>query len=107
MEEKLFLGKRIKRLRSRFGWTQDQLAERVRISPKYLSNIERGKENPTLDLLLRLAQALKVDLWEMFVFDGELPINTLATKKKITQLLNEAQGERLLLAVRLLQAALH
>ena len=107
MEEKLLLGKRIKRFRSRLGLTQDQLAEHIHISPKYLSNIERGKENPTLDLLLRLAKSLKVELWEMFVFDSELPVTKQATRKKIASLLDEAQGERLLLAVRLLQAALH
>jgi len=61
MKEKQLLGRRIKQLRAKLGLTQDSLAERVQISPKYLSNIERGKENPTLDTLLRLERSLKVE----------------------------------------------
>ena len=107
MEEKHLLGKRIKRLRSRLGLTQDQLAEQVQISPKYLSNIERGKENPTLDMLLRLAMSLRVEPWEMFLFDTERLLDAPALKKKIALLLDEAEDDRLRQVMRLLQAMLH
>lgn len=36
------------------------------ISAKYLNSIERGKENPTLNTLIRLAEGLDVDLGEVF-----------------------------------------
>jgi len=42
------------------------LAEKMDISPKYLSSIERGKENPTLNTLITLSESLGVDLWEIF-----------------------------------------
>jgi len=105
MGDKLLIGKKIKRLRNRLGLTQDKLAEQVNINPKYLSNIERGLENPTLDTLLRLAISLKVELWEMLLPDKELSSDAL--KKKIKNLLDEANGERLQMVIRLLQAALH
>jgi len=105
MSDKLLIGKKIKRLRNKLGLTQDRLAEQVNINPKYLSNIERGLENPTLDTLLRLAVSLKVELWEMLLPDKELSSDAL--KKKIKSLLDEASGERLQMVVRLLQAALH
>ena len=40
------IGSRIQEIRTQKGITQDQLSEKVGISPKYLSSIERGKENP-------------------------------------------------------------
>lgn len=107
MKEKQLLGRQIKRLRARLGLTQDALAERVQISPKYLSNIERGRENPTLDTLLRLAKSLKVEPWEVFVLDTE-PLDRQALRNKIGHLLEQADDEeQLRLVVRLLQAALH
>ena len=106
MNAKLLLGKRIKALRTRLHLTQDQLSERARITPQYLSNIERGKENPTLDMLIRLAEALKVDAWEMFLSDSEAP-DAQALRKKIDRLLQEADRDRLRLILKLLHAALH
>jgi transcriptional regulator with XRE-family HTH domain len=40
----------------------EKLAERVDINPVYLGQIERGYKVPTVDVLLRVARALKVRL---------------------------------------------
>jgi len=107
MKEKQLLGRRIKRLRSQLGLTQDALAERVQISPKYLSNIERGRENPTLDTLLRLARSLKVEPWEVFVLDSEA-LDRQALRSQVARLLEQTNNEeQLRLVVRLMQAVLH
>lgn len=107
MKEKQLLGKRIKRLRSQLRLTQDALAEQVQISPKYLSNIERGRENPTLDTLLRLARSLKADPWELFFFEQEA-MDSKAMLGRISRLLDQVDNqEQLRLVVRLLQAVLH
>jgi transcriptional regulator with XRE-family HTH domain len=107
IKEKELLGKRIKQLRNRLGLTQDALAEHVQISPKYLSNIERGRENPTVDTLLRLARSLKVEPWEIFLLDQENP-DTRTLRSKIGSLLDEAQDkEQLQMILKLLQAAIH
>lgn len=60
------IGARIEEIRSKRGITQDQLSERMEINPKYLSSIERGKENPTLNTLIKLSRALEVDFDEVF-----------------------------------------
>ena len=107
MNDKQQLGKRIKRLRANRGLTQDALSEKVEINPKYLSNIERGKENPTLDTLLRLAHALKVEPWEMFMVEEDI-LDKKALREKLNRLLDQAKGEeQLRLIVRLLRAAIH
>ena len=42
-----------------------ELTDRTSASAKYLSRIEVGKENPTRDLLFRLADSLNVEPYEM------------------------------------------
>jgi transcriptional regulator with XRE-family HTH domain len=66
MDERVRIGKRIKELRKARGLSQERVAEMLDISTNYLSGIECGRENPTLDLLLRLAAALKVDVAALF-----------------------------------------
>lgn len=68
MNEKRQIGKRIQELRKRREFSQEKAAEKADISPNYLSRIECGKENPTLDMLIKLSQALEVEMWEMFDF---------------------------------------
>jgi transcriptional regulator with XRE-family HTH domain len=40
--------------------TQEELAERAGLHPTYVSMVERGVRNPTLDTAARIAKALKV-----------------------------------------------
>ncbi|BCG45666.1 Helix-turn-helix motif [Citrifermentans bremense] len=67
-DRKLLLGARIKELRKRTGLSQDQLAERVGIEAKYLSRIEVGKRYPSLETLESIADALRVEMRELFNF---------------------------------------
>ena len=103
---KIYLGKRIRFLRDRLHLTQDQLSERVGISPKYLSSIERGKENPTLDTLFRLVDSLKVDPWEMFLIGQEEP-DIKIVRKKIEKYLAHAEDDKLRLIMKFLQSVLN
>ena len=58
MEIKELIGKRIRELRKARGLTIERLAEIAHIGEKYLGDIERGKENPTVATLEKLARAL-------------------------------------------------
>jgi transcriptional regulator with XRE-family HTH domain len=44
------------------GISQEKLAERSGLHPTYVSMIERGVRNPTLDTAVKVAKALKVEL---------------------------------------------
>ncbi|MDP8233608.1 MAG: helix-turn-helix transcriptional regulator [Candidatus Saelkia tenebricola] len=63
------LGKRIKELRKKRGITQEQLAELITTSYKYLQRIE-GKNPPDIRLstVVRLAKALKVKPEDLLKF---------------------------------------
>ena len=94
MDIKRAMGKRIKIVRQRSGLTQDQLAELVGLSPKYISGIERGVENPTMDILLRIAKALEVEPYDLFLF-GESEESEKALRKGIEKMVREADKEKL------------
>jgi len=68
MNTKKLIGTRIKELRKGKGLSQEELAEKAETSPNYLSRMERGAENPTLDMLIKLSNALEIEMWEMFDF---------------------------------------
>jgi transcriptional regulator with XRE-family HTH domain len=59
------LGRRVRTLRQRLNLSQEQLAERAGLHWTYVSGIERGRRNPGLNTLGRLAQSLEVDLPEL------------------------------------------
>jgi transcriptional regulator with XRE-family HTH domain len=106
MDERKLLGRRIKHLRQLRGLTQEQLAERMDINAKYLSSIERGRENPTLDLFVRLAAALQVDLYELFQFTPGME-SPARLQRKIAGLITEIRLEELPKMVRILEALVH
>ena len=56
------LGKRIVYLRSEKGWSQLTLSVEANINRNYLSDLERGKRNPTVKILEKIASALAIDL---------------------------------------------
>jgi transcriptional regulator with XRE-family HTH domain len=66
---KATLGKNIKFLRSRKEFTQAVLAEKADISIIFLSSIERGTKYPKPDILARIANALEVEVFELFKGD--------------------------------------
>lgn len=56
------LGQKIKTLRNGAGFTQEKLGELTGLDRTYISDIERGKRNPSLKSLEKLAKALKVSI---------------------------------------------
>ncbi|MDR0302531.1 MAG: helix-turn-helix domain-containing protein [Treponema sp.] len=60
------LSKNIKSLRSLRSLSQSELAEKADISIPFLSNIERALKWPHPETLVRLAQALDVEVYMLF-----------------------------------------
>jgi len=56
---------KLKQLRTRQGFNQTDLAKKVRVTQAYIAMLENGRENPTLNVLERLAKALKVTVAEL------------------------------------------
>ena len=58
---KVLLGRKIGSIRRKRGFTQEQLCEYADISQNFLSQLENGKENASIDTLFKIAGALKTD----------------------------------------------
>ena len=58
---------RIRKLRIKYGVTQEKLAKKVGISRIYLSELENGrKRNPSTPLLEKIAQTLDVRVSDLY-----------------------------------------
>lgn len=66
---KNMLGKRIKEIRKRRGYTQEKLAELASIETPSMSNIENGKNYPNFETLEKISKALNVKPYELYIFD--------------------------------------
>ncbi len=64
-DQKIFAGPRIRRIRKERGLTQTAMAEAVGISPSYLNLIERNQRPLTVQLILKLSAAFKIDPVEL------------------------------------------
>jgi transcriptional regulator with XRE-family HTH domain len=62
------LGKKIRQLRTDLQLTQEKLGELTNLDRTYISGIERGKRNPSIAAIERLAKALKVKITELVDF---------------------------------------
>lgn len=58
-------GENVRKERLAHGLTQQELAGRLEMERSYLSELERGRRNPTVRVLGALAQALGVEPWEL------------------------------------------
>jgi transcriptional regulator with XRE-family HTH domain len=59
------LGKRLRTLRERQGRTLTEVAERAGISPQYLSEIERGRKEPSSEMIAAVSGALGTTLVDL------------------------------------------
>jgi len=95
-EQKLrqLLSANIKRFRNRRGWSQAKLAEKLDISTNFLSDIETQKGWVSPLTLVKLATALNIEVYELFMpenaITGDLKdvVNKLA--KDLTIVLTES-----------------
>ena len=59
------LRKNIRKYRKMLGFTQLQLSIKAEVSKDFMYDLEAGRRNPSLDVLCKLADALKVEPYEL------------------------------------------
>lgn len=62
----IIMNNNIKYYRKELKISQQELADRVEVTRQTVSLIELGKDNPTINLCIRIAKALDVDLNKLF-----------------------------------------
>jgi len=64
------MNNRIKELRARYDYTQEELAKRVGVRRETIVFLEKGKYNPSLKLAYDISRALQSKIEEVFVFES-------------------------------------
>jgi transcriptional regulator with XRE-family HTH domain len=59
------LGESIRAKRKRANLTQEKLAEKADLSTIFISRVERGKESPSVDSLVKIARALSAHVRDL------------------------------------------
>ncbi len=59
------LGRNLKRIRKAKNITQGDIVRALGVGRGYISNVENGKANPTLETIAKIAKALKVKIEEL------------------------------------------
>jgi putative transcriptional regulator len=62
---------RLAEMRTRSGWTQQDLADRVEVSRQTIISLENGRYNPSILLAFRLARLFKLPIEELFLYSEE------------------------------------
>ncbi len=94
MDHAKLFGRRLKVLRKAKRLNQAELAERIGIETKYLSNLETGRRSPSFDKTVALAKALDVPMSSLFSFDQD-EADPKVLKKRIESILAKATPQQL------------
>jgi XRE family transcriptional regulator, aerobic/anaerobic benzoate catabolism transcriptional regulator len=65
------LAQRLRAARARAGFTRKQLAVSAHASERYLAHLEAGTGNPSVEMLINLADALNIAVADLLPFGGE------------------------------------
>jgi transcriptional regulator with XRE-family HTH domain len=69
MDLRLQFGQRLQHLRQAKGLTQANLAEQVGVTVEFISLLERGVNAPSFETLEKLARALQMPVYQLFLFE--------------------------------------
>lgn len=89
-----FLAKQLKAQRKQLRLSQEQFAEKVGISLPLISELERGRANPTLQTLGKISDALGMSVAELLDVDGALA-DPERIRARIDDSLNGMNAEQL------------
>jgi len=92
--KRVLLGRRIRIIRKAKGWTQEQLGSKADISYKFIGEIERGQQNPSFDTLVKIADALEIELFDLFRFEQGIT-NRKDIEARLTKIIKEISDEDL------------
>lgn len=90
-------GERIRELRKSQGLSQKELAAKSTLHYTYVAGVERGKRNPSLQSIQKIANGLEVNIAELFplVSRKRTPTEFELLKKEIIHLLNKHKDIRM------------
>ena len=97
MEEKIpirnILARNLREHRRKCGFSQEKLAEKTGISTQYLAMIEIARKFPASEVLERLAEAMDIKVYELFLIDYSPREELELLRKDIISEMKQTFGE--------------
>lgn len=100
--EKADLGKRLRQIRIQKGYTQQALAKKADIGEVYLGEIERGLKMPSMNIFIKLIEAL--DISADYILRDELTSGGTYIFDEITEKLKDLNPQQRKTAADILDA---
>ena len=97
------IGARIKTARKKRGLSQAELAERIGINTSYLSDIENGKKNFGIEILMKLTEALGISAdW---LLRANIQESAVITKNEASELLKDCTADEMQAMIAIIDVA--
>ena len=64
--DKEIIGKKIRQIRKERGLSQEELSEKIDISPRHMCTIENGNSFPSIETFIKISEILDIDINEFF-----------------------------------------
>lgn len=65
------LNNKVKIFREKFGYTQDDLAQKLEVSRQTIISLEKGKYNPSIILAFKISKLFNVKIEDVFIYEEE------------------------------------
>ena len=86
------IGNKLRAQRKRLGYTQEQVAEAIGITPAFMGHIERGERGMALDTLLHLCNFYHITM--DYLWSDTLPPNEQQLASQIAVMLKDKTPEQ-------------
>jgi len=77
MSVDLNLAERIKFMRNFYGWSQEQMAEKLQLATSSYAKIERGQSDVTFSKLQQIAEVFEIELSDLFKLNEKNVFNII------------------------------
>ena len=71
----LILGENVRKIRELKGFSQQNLADEIKVDQKTISRIEKGELSPKFETLVSISKALSISLSQLLAFNENMVFN--------------------------------
>lgn len=86
------IGKQIRKRRQAYGITQEAIANQLDVNPSHISNIENGRANPSLTVLVKIANILSCSVDDFIGHEYTYPQNNFSSEMIDSQIMKRLQS---------------
>ena len=84
------IGRRIREERTKAGFSQAKLAEMADSSPQYISHIENARKKASLEIIVRIANALDISVDRLL--SGNLSVCSYRPDNELSELISDCSN---------------